>query len=233
MKNYQRLCLGCGLLLLSGAAQAVNINGFEFDLGQFTGAAVTTSITNEIHIHGNLWDNAAGVDLFTLGELAAGQFNNVDPGDHISLGDQHPLDWFTLTYGTGVTLGAGDGSLFVLYESSGRLPGAPDSGRTGWDIQFNGGTWYDAGVFASSVSLFQDYAPSHGEIVFDLTTLGFSVGDVINTVSVRNHLGVGPDFTFGAFASGSSAPVPEPATMTLLGLGVAGMAIRRRMNRGA
>lgn len=231
MKNYQRLCLGCGLLLLSGAAQAVNINGFEFDLGQFTGAAVTTSVS-AAHIHGNTWDNLAGVDNFTLGELAAGQFGGVDPGDHISLGDQHPLDWLTLTYGTGVTLGAGDGSLFVLYESSGRTPGQGDSGRTGWDIQFNGGAWHDAGSTASSVSLFLDYAPSHGQIVFDLTTLGFNLGDVINTVSVRNHLGVGPDFTFGAFASGS-APVPEPATMTLLGLGVAGMAIRRRMNRGA
>lgn len=225
MKIKYALGVLCGILWAAGPAQAVNINGYEFDLGQFTGASVQTSFLDANHIHGNTWDNLVGVDMYTLGELATAQYG-FDPGDHISLGDYSAQDSFTLTYGTGFSVGNGQGALFVLYESSGRTPGQADSGRTGWDISFNGGAWLDAATYAYDVSLFSDYAPSHGQIVFDLTALGFSVGDVINTVSVQNHIGVGPDFTFAGHVS---SPVPEPASILILGMGLAGIAVRRRV----
>jgi hypothetical protein len=230
-----------GFYLLSGAicaaggmqANAVTINGYDFDLSQFDGATVTTSYHHDGHIHGNTWDNLVGVDHYTLGELATAQYG-FDPGDHISLGDYSAQDSFTLTYGTGFYIGTGQSSMFVVYESSGRQPGEPDTGRTGWDISFNGGDWISASS-AHSISLYTEFAPSHGQIVFDLTQHGFSLGEQITTVSIRNHIGVGPDFTFAAHAGTSAplAPVPEPGSLTLLGLGLLGMAVRRRRNRTA
>jgi hypothetical protein len=106
-----------GFYLLSGAicaaggmqANAVTINGYDFDLSQFDGATVTTSYHHDGHIHGNTWDNLVGVDHYTLGELATAQYG-FDPGDHISLGDYSAQDSFTLTYGTGSYMSPADGN---------------------------------------------------------------------------------------------------------------------------
>ena len=108
----------CALVAVSmaKAAPTVTIDAYTFDLAQFTGAAVTYRPDGSVGFAGKAWDQAAGVDGYTLGELASGQAGG-DPGDQISLNDTETPDWLTLTYGTPVDITATLHHL-VIYEIS-------------------------------------------------------------------------------------------------------------------
>src|SRR5690606_22506191 len=89
--------LGLGLAA-SQANASITIDTYTYDLGQFTGAAVTYRTGGGVAFDGKQWDNAVGVDGVTVGELAAGQYGS-DPGDQLSFNDRTvPVDWFRLTY---------------------------------------------------------------------------------------------------------------------------------------
>lgn len=163
MKKFITYCLLSTAICLSfgSSVVAATINGFNFDLDQFIGASVTTTVGIN-NTDGSLWDNNVGVNEYTLGELATDHFVGLgedagDVGDFISLGDNAPVGSLTLTYGTPFYIGTGQSALFVVYEQSGRTQSQSDPGRTGWEISFNGGNFVKVVDGASSVSLFDTY----------------------------------------------------------------------------
>ncbi|MEQ9490085.1 MAG: PEP-CTERM sorting domain-containing protein [Alphaproteobacteria bacterium] len=224
----------CAVSISGAQAASISINGLDFDLAQFAGASVTTNVpANEIE--GSTFDNPNGIDGFTLGELAAGQFG-FDPGDRISLGDTGNQDSLTLTYGGPIGLGAGDASKFVIYEQSGRDFLDPEG--TSFEISFNAGAFVNvstSGAVTATGGVTGLGGTEQNQIVIDLfnAAFGFGVGDALNTVTIRN-LGIGgttddPDLLFAARA-GTLAAVPVPAALPLMaaGLGLFGLLGWRR-----
>ncbi|MFG0327749.1 MAG: hypothetical protein ACF8SC_10835 [Phycisphaerales bacterium JB037] len=215
------------LLSLAGgaSAQLVTIGTNEFDLAQFTGASVTYRADGSVTFDGKNWDQAAGVDGYTLGELAAGQFGS-DPGDQISLNDRVNPDWLQLNYGTPF-LYTGSQNKLVIYEISSFTSVDPEG--LSFQISVNGGPLVPAS--AASASNFWIGVGSDGpaedinELVFDLSAMGFNPGDTISTIYIENiDSGSGtsdPDFIF----AGITTPAPGSAALLALG-GIA--AIRRR-----
>jgi len=218
--------LAASLCAFSGAASAsvVTINDFRFNLDQFDGASVTFRSDGSVAFDGKTWDQAAGVDGFTLGELAAGQFGS-DPGDQVTLQDRSTPDWLQLNYGTPVTLTPSLKHL-VIYEISSQTFVDPEG--LSFNISINGGslipaTVADATNFNAGVGS-DGPAEDANQLVFDLFDLGFQAGDAISTVRIENiDSGAGtsdPDFIFAGIA------VPGPATAGVLA--VSGLALTRR-----
>jgi len=205
----------------------VTINGLSYELDQFTGASVTfrDEPGSSVAFDGKAWDQAAGVDGFTLGELAAGQFGS-DPGDQVTLQSTPDPDWLQLNYGTPFTL-TSPANRLVIHEISSQTFVDPEG--LSFNIRINGGplipttmaiaTNYNAGIGSDGPS------EDANQLIFDLFGLGFSTGDMISTVFIENiDSGSGtsdPDFIFAAIT------IPAPASAWLLGLGGL-MAVRRR-----
>jgi len=238
-----RLPLGSLLVVALAAPSAlasITIDSFNFDLNQFTGAAVTYRADADggtVTFDGKLWDNEVGVDGVTTGELAAGQFGS-DPGDQLSLNNRSTPDWFQLTYaGAGLTIGDSTQDTFVIYEITSSNTGVDTEG-TSWKISFNGGTLNDASTGTASFLDFSSQGVENvNQIAFDLTSFGFSSGDLLKSVYIENiDSGSGtsdPDFIFTAL-EGTLVPggvIPEfssVATWTLLSLAFSSWAYRRR-----
>lgn len=212
------------------AAPLVTVNGKTFDVAQYTGATVTYRAGGEVSFAGKLWDNEVGVDPYTLGELASGQFGS-DPGDQVSLNDRDTPDWLQLNYGTGQTIAPG-ATEFVVFEITSSTSGVDTEG-TSWQISFNGGTLIPA---ASGVVSHFPNDTHAGEdtnmAVFDLLDFGFNLGDTLNTVYIENiDSGSGtsdPDFIFAGITAANA--VPESSTIALLSIGALGalFSLRRR-----
>lgn len=230
------------LLGFTGTAIAsdVTIGDYSFDLGQFAGASVnyrTSGDGGHVTFDGKLWDNTAGVDGFTIGELAAGQHGS-DPGDQLSLNSRSTLgqgqDWFMLNFALSLTVGDSANDKFVFYEITSSTSGVDVEG-TSWEISFNGGAFYNASLGDAT---FLDYSAlsveNVNQIAFNLTDFGLNVGDTLTSVMVRNiDSGNGtsdPDFIFGALGSTLTVVPLPPAAFAGLGLlaGCAGVRQYRR-----
>ncbi|MEQ9406927.1 MAG: PEP-CTERM sorting domain-containing protein [Fuerstiella sp.] len=207
----------------SVGAAMVSINSKTFDLGQFTGASVTYRTGGSVAFDGKVWDNEVGVDNYTLGELAAGQYGS-DPGDQVTLqhtGSSGP-DWLQLNY-AGPGIGVGAGSEFVIYEITSSSSGVDTEG-TSFRVSFNGGSFInassaDATFLAASSIPGTTNAENTNQIVFDLSSI-LSPGSFLNTVRIENlNSGGGtsdPDFIFAAVTASS---VPEPSLLAQFGIG--------------
>lgn len=221
--------LGLLAFLLTFAASAnwaqaagITINGLDFNLDQFAGAGVTTNVS-AAHVHASTFENLNGFDGYELGELAIGHFG-ADEGDRISLGDFSAQDTLTLTYGTPVTVGPGQASLFVVLEQASSSSGSDAEGRN-FEISINGGLFVN-GNDSDGFDFISGPGDAQNETIFDLTgpNFGLSIGDVINTVTIRNLIGndgtYDPDFLFAGRAGTdlTYAPVPEPASLAVWGL---------------
>ncbi|MCA9274425.1 MAG: hypothetical protein KDA29_00195 [Phycisphaerales bacterium] len=236
MKNF--VMTACAIAVLSGSAAAgtVDIGDYSFDLDQFTGAAVTyrsNADGGQVTFDGKLWDNAVGVDGYTIGELAAGQYGS-DPGDQLSLNNRSTPDWFTLSFATGLSVGDANHDTFVFYEITSSNSGVDVEG-TSWEISFNNGAFFSANLgdatFLDNSSLSVENV---NQIAFNLTDFGLSVGDMLYSVTVRNvNTGSStsdPDFIFGGL-EGNLAVVPLPPA-ALAGLGMlAGLASIRKLRQ--
>ena len=218
----------------ASSAHAATINGLEFDLAQFGNAAVTYRADGSVTFDGKLWDNAVGVDGFTLGELAAGQFGG-DPGDQISLNDRTNPDWLILDYGagTGIEISATAYQL-VIYEISSST--SVDLEGTSFRVRLNGGALIDASLATSVTNFGTSGAENVNQLVFNLYDFGFSNGDIFQSLYIEN-VDTGsstsdPDFIFAGIA-GILAPasVPEPGSALLLALGLLGFVGGRRLIR--
>ncbi len=221
------LCAG------SATASMVTINGLTYDLDQFAGASVTyrDDAGSEVDFEGKAWDQAAGVDGFTLGELASGQFGG-DPGDQVTLQDTDgdAPDWLQLNYGTPFALSSSANQLVIHEISSSSLAAGVDAEGLSFNIRINGGvlipasaataTIYNAGVGVDGP------AENTNQLVFDLFALGFNAGDSISTVYIENtNTGSGtsdPDFIFAAIT------VPAPGAIAMLSIAGLGAFRRRR-----
>ncbi|MCC6679698.1 MAG: PEP-CTERM sorting domain-containing protein [Phycisphaeraceae bacterium] len=212
-------------LFMSNVASAslVTIDQYTFDLSQFDGATVTYRADGSVGFDGKLWDNEAGVDLYTLGELAAGQYGS-DPGDQVSLNDRVTPDWLQLNYATPVTITASTHYL-VIYEISSYTYVDPEG--LSFQIKVNGGSLVAASTADASNFDIGGSAEDINQLVFDLFDLGFTPGQTVSTVYIENiDSGSGtsdPDFIFAGVA------VPEPASVCLLGLG--GLTLLKRWRR--
>jgi hypothetical protein len=217
---------------LSASAAVVDIEDLSFDLGQFTGAYVTT---NSSYSHGVVFDQAAGVDGYTVGELAGapnGTFAPNDVGDQLSLGAYGGQEFLTLHYGPGVAVGPGQASLFAVYEQASSNSGVDEEGHY-YEVSVNGGTFVSALGYALHQTAIS--ANFQNRIVFDLTAaiFGLNIGDLLETVTIRNITGSSaysdPDIVFMGRA-GVLAAVPLPATLPLLAgaLGLLGFAVRKK-----
>lgn len=216
------------LLCATGSlgASIVAINGLSYDLDQFDGASVTYRANGSVDFDGKRWDQAAGVDGFTLGELASGQAGG-DPGDQVTLQDRSTPDWLRLNYATPFQLVSTDNKL-VIHEISSQTFVDPEG--LSFNISINGGslisataataTNYNAGIGSDGP------AENTNQLIFDLFSLGFQIGDTISTVHIENtDSGSGtsdPDFIFAAFT------VPAPATVGLLAMAGITTVHRRR-----
>jgi hypothetical protein len=211
----------CLSLFSVASANTVSINGYNFELDQFNGATVTYRADGSVTFDGKYWDNNNGVDLYTLGELAAGQYG-ADPGDQISLNDRNTPDWLQLNYGTPVQISSAM-HVVVIYEISSYQYVDPEG--TSFQIKFNNGSLIPAqqGVATSYLNIFSPGEDTN-QIVFDLYDFGFSNGDLLSSIYIENvNSGSGtsdPDFIFAGVST-----VPEPATLVLLGLG--GLLVRK------
>lgn len=226
MKRQLGVVMLFALSSQAATAQTVSINDCDFDLTQFDGASVTYRADGSVTFDGKRWDQAAGVDGFTLGELAAGQFGS-DPGDQISLNDRTTPDWLQLNYGTPQELTPSLNKL-VVYEISSAQVVDPEG--LSFNISVNGGplvpaTMADATNFWAGVGS-DGPAEDCNQLIFDLFALGFSSGDMISTVYIENiDSGSGtsdPDFIFAGLAT------PSPSTLALLALGGLTASRRRR-----
>jgi len=218
-------------------AADVTVGDYTFDLDQFAGAAVNYRADGAVAFDGKEWDNAVGVNNYTIGELAHVQAGG-DPGDQLSLrstGSNGP-DWFTMTFAVDLTIGGPASDTFVFYEITSSNAGVDPEG-TSWEVSFNGGDFYAANTgvatFLDSGSL-GPTIENVNQIAFDLTSFGLSVGEKLTTVMVRNlDSGDGtsdPDFIFGGL-EGPLAVVPlPPAAFAGFGL-LAGCAGVRQLRR--
>ncbi|MFG0246250.1 MAG: hypothetical protein ACF8MF_09415 [Phycisphaerales bacterium JB052] len=230
------------LLGLSGTALAseVMVGDYNFDLDQFAGASVnyrTHADGGQVTFDGKLWDNTVGVDGYTIGELAAGQYGS-DPGDQLSLNSRtsegEGQDWFTLNFATGLTVGDAANDTFVFFEITSSNSGVDTEG-TSWEISFNGGAFFNASLgdatFLDNSALSVENV---NQVAFDLSDFGLSMGDTLTSVTVRNlDTGSGtsdPDFIFGGLESGLTVVPLPPAAFAGLGLlaGCAGVRQYRR-----
>jgi hypothetical protein len=217
----------------SGASVA--INDYTFDLDQFDGATVTYREDGYVDFDGKKWDQAAGVNGYTLGELAAGQYGS-DPGDQVSLNDTSTPDWLQLNYATPIELTSSLHTL-VIYEISSYQYVDPEG--LSFNIRVNGGSLVSASAAEAlnfNAGMGSDgQAEDCNQLVFDLFGLGFGVGDSVSTVYIENiDAGSGisdPDFIFAGMATAVPLPAAAWAGMALLGAmgGVAG--IKRRLCR--
>jgi hypothetical protein len=214
-------------LPVTANAAVVGIEDLNFDLDQFAGAYVTTTSTFS---NGVLFDNAAGVNGYTVGELAGepgGTFAPNDVGDQLTLGNATIQQFLTLHYAPGVLLGAGQASLFAVYEQASGNGGTDEEGRF-YEIAVNGGSWVDARNYPLHQTAIS--ANYQNRVVFDLTAsvFGLLIGDALSTVSIRNILGSSsfsdPDIVFMGRA-GQLAAVPLPAGVLLLGSGLGALGL--------
>lgn len=213
-------------LASSARADVVNINGLEFELDQFDGAWVAYKSDGSVSFDGKRWDQAAGVDGFTLGELAAGQYGS-DPGDQISLNDRSSPDWLQLNYGTPFQITSTMNQL-VVYEISSYTYVDPEG--LSFNIRVNGGDLVPASM-ATATNFYAGIgsdgpAEDANQLIFDLFAMGFEIGDSISSIYIENiDSGEGtsdPDFIFAGITT------PTPGTAMLLGLGGLAVARRRR-----
>ncbi len=210
------------IVALPAVAAPVTIDVYTFELDQFIGAAVTYRPDGDVDFDGKLWDNEVGVDQVSLGELASGQYGS-DPGDQITLQDRTTPDWFVLTYGgAGLTIGGAGGDTFVVYEITSSSAGVDTEG-TSWRISFNGGAFIDASLGTATFLAFTPAAENVNQIAFDLTSFGFSSGDLLTSVRIENtDTGSGtsdPDFIFAALETEPPA-LPAAGAWAIAALGM-------------
>lgn len=215
------------IAITAGAATAslVTINGLSYELDQFDGASVTyrDDAGSGVTFDGKLWDQEAGVDGFTLGELAAGQFGS-DPGDQISLNNRVDPDWLQLNYGTSFTLSSA-ANMLVIHEISSQTFVDPEG--LSFNIRINGGSLISATAATATNYNAGGAAEDANQLIFDLFSLGFTAGDSITSIYIENiDSGSGtsdPDFIFAGITA------PAPGSIALLGMG---SLIANRRRRG-
>ncbi|WP_354623328.1 PEP-CTERM sorting domain-containing protein [Psychromonas sp. MME2] len=171
----------------------------------------------------NYWQTAIVSNGFTFtdvtGQGSLGTARNLD-SESVDNGSVHLMDWVNGGSLSSVKMEQTDGVLFDLNSfdfTSGYLNG----GNIASELSVNG---FDAGgnLIANSLFTVADYNQ------FSFTTLNLSQAFQALSYVVFDALGYRNRVGYDNIVVNESVPVPEPSTLLVLGLGLAGVAFSRK-----